>query len=107
MFEERRAGEADERGVGQGEAHVAREPARLRAVRLVRDDDDIVALTVGLGHRLVELVDQAENEAVIAAQDLLQLLTPSRARGVLSSDTATADECAPDLVVQILAVGHH
>ena len=106
VLEERRAGEADERGVRQREAHVARELARLRPVRLVRDDDDVVALAVGLGHRLVELVDQAEDEAVIAAQDLLQLLARAGARRLLVGHAA-ADEGAPDLVVQILAVGHH
>ena len=48
VLEQRRAGEADERGVRQRQAHVAREPAGLRAVRLVRDHDDVVALAVGL-----------------------------------------------------------
>ena len=75
VLEEWRPGEPDERGVGQGEAHVACELARLRPVRLVRHDDDVIAHAVRLGHWLVELVDQAEDEAVIAAQDLLQLLT--------------------------------
>ncbi len=83
VLEERRAGEADERSVGQREAHVAREPARLRPVRLVRNDDDIVAHAVGRGHRLVELVDQAEDEAVIALQDLLQIFARSGARRLL------------------------
>jgi hypothetical protein len=39
--------EADEGGVRQREAHVAREFAGLRAVRLVGDHDDVVALAVG------------------------------------------------------------
>ena len=69
-------------------------------------DDDVVALAVGLGHRLVELVDQAEDEAVVPAQDLLQLLARAGARRLLVRHAA-ADERAPDLVVQVLAVGHH
>ena len=75
LLEQRRAGEADEGRVGQGEAHVAGELARLRAVRLVRDHDDVVALAVGLlrVHILVELVDQAEDVAVV----LLQQLAPA------------------------------
>ena len=86
--------------------HVARELAGLGAVRLVRDDDDVVAQTIGLRHRLVEFMHQAEDEAVIAAQDLLQILARTRTRRLLVRHAAT-DESAPQLVVQIVAVGHH
>ena len=48
VLEQRRAGEADEGGVRQRKPHVARELAGLRAVRLVGDHDDVVALAVGL-----------------------------------------------------------
>ena len=52
----------------------------LRAVRLVRDHDDVVALAVGLVrvHVLVELVDQAEDEAMVLLQQLLQILAGCR-----------------------------
>ena len=57
VLEQRRAGEADEGGVRQREAHVARQLAGLRAVRLVGDHDDVVALAVGLArvHVLLNL----------------------------------------------------
>jgi hypothetical protein len=44
VLEQRRAGEADIAGIGQGIAHVERQRAVLGAVRLVGDDDDVVAL---------------------------------------------------------------
>ena len=72
VLEQRRAGEADERGVRQREAHVAGEFSGLSPVRFVRNDDDVVALAVGFRHRLVEFVNQREDEAVILAQDFLQ-----------------------------------
>ena len=106
VLEERRPGEPDERGIGQRETHVPRELAGLGPVRLVRDHDDVVALAVGLCDRLVELVDEAEDEAVVPAEDLLQLLARAGPRRLLVRHAA-ADERAPDLVVQVLPVGHH
>ena len=63
FLEQRRAGEADVRGVGQGVAHVERQRAVLGAVRLVGDDDDVVAVGVGrVGvHIPVELLDERED----------------------------------------------
>lgn len=72
---------------------------------LVRDDDDVVTLAVRLGHRLVELVDQAKDDAVIPTQDLLQLLPRAGAWGLFIRYTA-ADERTPDLVIEVLAIGH-
>ena len=87
LLEERGAGEADERRVRQREAHVAREPPRLGAMRLVRDHDDVVALAVGLLRIdiLVELVDEAEDVAVVLLQQRFSRSSPDSARGVLSS----------------------
>ena len=73
---------------------------------LVGNDDDVVAGAVGLVrvHVLVELVDQAEDEAVILLQQFLQLLAGAGARGFLVRDAA-ADKRAENLVVEVLAVG--
>jgi hypothetical protein len=103
VLEERRAGEADERGVGQRQAHVARESAGLRPVGLVGNHDDVVTgrCRARRVHVLVELVDQAEDEAVILLQQLLQLLAGAGARRLLVRDAA-ADEGAVDLVVQVV-----
>ena len=72
LLEQGRPGEADEGGVRQRQAHVAREAPGLRPVRLVGDHDDVVALAVGLFrvHVLVELVDQAEDVLVVLFQKL-------------------------------------
>ena len=71
----------------------------LRAVRLVGDDDDVVALAVGLlrVHVLVELVDQAEDVAVVLLQELFELLARGGARRLLVGDAA-ADEGPVNLV---------
>ena len=50
-------------------------------------DDDVVALAVGLGHILVELVDQAEDEAVVLPRAAPASSSPELARGVFSSAT--------------------
>ena len=47
VLEERRAGEANERGVGERQPHVAGKLSRLRAMRFVRHHDNVVALAVG------------------------------------------------------------
>jgi hypothetical protein len=106
MLEERCSCEANEQGIRQRQAHVAGELARLGAVRLVRDHKNVVALAVRLGHRLVEFVDETENKTMIAAQDLLQLFARASSRCLLVGHAA-ADEGSPDLVVQVVAVGHH
>jgi hypothetical protein len=51
-------------------------------------------------------VNKAKDVAGISAEDLLQLFTRTGPRGILINDPAT-DESAPDLIIQILAVGHH
>ena len=107
VLEQRRAGEADEGRVGQRQAHVARKFAGLGAVRLVRDHDDVVAVAVGFTrlHILVELVNQAEQIAVILLQQLLQFPARTGARGLVVGHAA-ADEGLVDLAVQIVPVGH-
>jgi len=106
VLKEGRAREPDERGIGQSEPHIAREPSGLGPVRLVRHDDDVVAIAVRLCHRLIELVDQAEDVSVIFTKDLFEIRTRTGTRHLLIRYAAT-DERTPDLVVQILAVGHH
>ena len=105
--EQRRAGEADEGRVRQREAHVARQPARLCAMRLVGDDDDVVALAVGLLRIdiLVELVDQAEDVAVALLQPLFQVVAGCGPGRIVVGDTA-ADEGPVNLAVEIVSVGH-
>ena len=106
MLEQRRAGKADECGVGQRQPHIAGELSRLGTMRLVGDNDNVVALAVRLGHRLVELVNEREDEPVVFAQGFLQL-APGAGSRRLGIRHPAADECAPDLVIEILAVGHH
>jgi len=107
-LEERRPREADEGRVGQREPHVAREPARLRAVRLVGDHDDVVATAVRLVEvdALVELVDQAEDVARALFEDPLEVLARGRP-GRLVVGHAAPNEGLVDLRVEVLAVGHH
>ena len=89
VFEQRRAGKSNERRIGQRQPHVARKLARLRAVRLVRNHDDVVPLAVRLArvHVLIEFVNQAENVAMILASATASRSSPELARGVFSSAT--------------------
>src|SRR5206468_10314032 len=80
--------------------------ACLRAVRLVRDDHDVVALAVRLADRLIELMDQAENEPVVLAQQRSQLVPRACPRRLLVAYPATYER-PPDLVVEVFAVGHY
>ena len=107
LLEERCAGEADEGRIRQRKAHVARQPARLCAMRLIRDHDDVVALTIGLLRIdiLVELVYQAEDVAVVLLQQLFQIVTRRGPRRLVVGD-ATADERFVYLVAEIVSVGH-
>lgn len=68
-------------------------------------DDDVVAVAVGFGHRLIELVNQAEEEPVVLTKQGAQRVPGAGPRCVLVDDAA-ADERPPDLSVQIFAVGH-
>ena len=107
LLEKRSAGEADEGRVRQRKAHVACQPPRLSTMRLVRDHDDVVALAVGLFwiDILVELVDQAEDVAVVLLQQLFQIVARRGPRRLVVGD-ATADESLVYLAVEIVAVGH-
>ena len=79
----------------------------MRAVRLVGNHDDVVALAVGLLRVdvLVELVDQAEDVAVVLLQQPFEIVARGGPRRVLVRDAA-ADEGLVNLVVEIVAVGH-
>ena len=112
---DRRAGEADERGVRQRVAHVAREAVDevvLAAVRLVGDHHDVAAL----GERRVpvalllgeELLDGREHHA--ARGDRQQLPQVRAALGLhrrLAQQVRAAREGAEELVVEVVAVGEH
>jgi hypothetical protein len=60
---------------------------------------------VGLPRLVPELLDQREDVALIAAQQLLQVLAAGGAH-VLARGGAGGLEGLADLVVQLLAVGH-
>src|SRR5262249_35381765 len=97
--------ETNERGVGERQPHIAGKLPRLRAVCFVRHHDNIVALAVWLCDLLIKLVYQAEHEAMVLLEYLPQGRARAGARCFLIGD-ATADKGTPDLVVQILTVGH-
>ena len=103
VLEERRPRESDERRVRQRSAHVSRQPPCLCAVRLVGDHDDVVARAVGAARIdiLVELVDQAEDVAVVLLQQPFQVVARCRPWGPLVGDSG-ADERAVDLAVQVI-----
>ena len=75
--DQRRAGEGEEERLRQRRAHVQRQRVVLAAVRLVGEHDDVGPVAEQL--RRLELVDQREDVAVIAAQQLPQVRA---ARGV-------------------------
>ena len=105
-----RTGESDVAGVGQGVAQVQRERAVLGAVRLVTDDDDVVARRVAGGrvHVPVELLDQREDVRLVLAQQPAQVLAAARPAGVaVVVDHAAAGVGLVDLGVEIVAVGQH
>ena len=107
VLEQRRARKADERRIRQGQAHVPGQFAGLRAMRLVRDDDDVVPVAVGLPgiHVLVELVDQAEQIAMVFLQQPFQLFPRCRARRLVVRHPAPHER--PEyLVVEVVPVGH-
>jgi hypothetical protein len=74
-------------------------------MRLVRDHDDIVPFAVGLGNVLVEFVYQAENKAMILAQQLLQVFPGLCPRRFFIRHTAP-HKCSENLVVEVLSVRH-
>ena len=106
ILEKRGAGKANERGVGQGQPHVAGELAGLGAVSLVGDNDDVIPGAVGMPgvNVLIELMDQAEDEAMVSFEQFLQFLARPGA-GRLLVGKAAAHKGAEDLVIEVLAVG--
>ena len=110
FLEQGRAGEADAGGVRQRVAHVERQRAVLGAVRLVGDDDDVVAFGVGrVGvHVSVELLDEREDVRLVRAQQPAQMLAAFRPAGVsVVVRHAAAGEGLVDLGVEVVAVGQH
>ena len=108
--EQRRAGKADVAGVRQGVAHVQRQRAVLGTVRLVGDDDDVVARGTALaGHDVpVELLDQREDVRLVLRQQPAQVLPARGPAGVtVVVHHAAAGEGPVDLAVEVVAVGQH
>ena len=112
---DRRAGEADERGVGQRVAHVPREAVDevvLAAVRLVGDDDDVAPVRE---HRMPvasllgeELLDGREHHAAGGDGELrAQIGAVGGLHRRLAQQVAAAREGAEELVVEVVAVGEH
>ena len=106
------AGEPDERGAGEGVAHVPGEAVDeviLAAVRLVRDHHDVAAVreegmlvTLRLGE---ELLDRREDDS--PGGDLEQRTEMGAAVGLLrgvAQEIGTAREGAEKLLVQVVAV---
>ncbi|MNY40686.1 hypothetical protein D3C86_1754440 [compost metagenome] len=86
LAQQRRAGEGQEVGTRQAGTHVLGQACVLGAVRLVHDDDDIVAVGqqgVVLAFVVAELLDQREHHALVLAQHLSQLGAVARAYIVL------------------------
>ncbi len=107
-LEERRAGETDIAGVGQGIAHVERQGAVLGAVGLVGDDDEVVAPGVGIpfANGLVEFLDQRKDMGFVLGQKLGEMLAargPARITVVVHH--AASGKGLVDLCVQVVAVG--
>ncbi len=109
--DQRGAGEAHHRGVGQRHPHVEREGVVLAAVRFVGDDDDVRAVRQHR-HRLLalgrlELLDQREHIAVVGCQQLAQIRDRLGMHPRLGRDRAGVGELPVQLVVELLAVGDH
>ena len=110
-----RAGEADERGVRQRVAHVARiavDEVVLPAMRLVGDDDDIAAF----GERRMpaagpvgeEFLDGGEHHAARRDGEFrAQVGAVSRLFRRLTEEVRTPREGGEQLVVEVVAVGQH
>ena len=108
--EQRRAGKADVAGVRQGVAHVQGQRAVLGTVRLVGDDDDVVARGIALaGHDVpVELLDQREDVRLALRQQPAQVLSARGPAGVaVVVHHPAAGEGLVDLAVEVVAVGQH
>src|SRR5450755_3603005 len=129
-FFNRRAGEADVGGVGQGITHVfgeavglalliglfigddAHVQAVLAAVRFIGDKDDVASL----GERLVlrsilgeELLNGGEDDAARCPvlEQRFKLAAILRLRGLLPEQLLAAREGAEGLIVEVVAIGEH
>ena len=111
----RRAGEADERGVGQRVPHVAGiavDEVVLAAVRLVGDHDDVPAPRQ-LGHAVAlflgkELLDRREHDAArLDVQLGAQVGAAPSLRRRLPQQVPAAGERAEELVVEVVAIRQH
>ena len=105
--DERRAGEGEEDRPRQRAAHVERQRVVLAAVRFVGEHHDIGP--VGEQLRRLELVDQREDGAMVAGQQLAQVRAALGVAAVALGrrDRAHGLEGLGDLVVQLDAVGDH
>lgn len=105
--QQRRTGKAQSGSCGQQSAHVIGEGAVLATVSLIRHDDNVVVGINGWLVRLVELLDQGENEAGIppelchqigaAGGDELGCLGGTQQAAILKG--------IADLLVQLVPVG--
>ena len=89
---------------GRALAHVERQRPVLGAVRLVGDDDDVVAFRVGGAgvHVPIELLDQREDVRLVLGQQPAQMLAVLRPTGLaIVVHHAAAGEGLVDLVVEI------
>ena len=107
--DERCAGEPEERGVGQRQAHVRGHRVVLGAVGLVSDDHDVGALGQHR-HPLAllgrdELVDQREHVPVVLAQQLAQMGRRLSVDLPPRGDHPRIGEVPVELLVELLAVG--
>ena len=96
--------------VGQGVAHVEGECAVLGAMRLVGDDDDVVAFGVGGPgvHVPVELLDKREDVRLVLGQQPVEVPAALRPAGVaVVVHHPAAGEGLVELVVEVVAVGQH
>jgi len=98
---ERRAGKSYPRGIRKEPQHIVGENAVVRPVRLIRENDDFMAGMDWRPGRRIELLDQREEESVIALKSRLQLFTaPRHARlRLCRSQTATGGKGSCDLII--------
>ena len=101
---------ADVAGIWEGVTHIERQRAVLGAVRLISDDDDIVALGVSLVgvYVLVELLDQREDVRLVLGQQAAQVFAAEgAARVTVMVNHAATGKGLVYLRVQVFAVGQH
>ena len=77
-------------------------------MRLVGDDDDVVALGVRRAGVHVELLDQRKDVCLVLGQEMAQVSSVGRSAGVaVVIYHVAAGEGLVDLAVEVVAVGQH